>query len=107
MSDTNSPTPGTPQTATKALVATILTAVTVFVSAWLADDNGASASEVFNWALSALVSAGIVGYPTLLGVTGVNEDTGHPDLQLTITKPPNELVNKKIVKLRVENGASR
>jgi predicted benzoate:H+ symporter BenE len=59
-----SATPGTPQTPTKALVATVLTAVTVFVSAWIADDNGASTQEILSWIISALVSAGVVGYPT-------------------------------------------
>lgn len=63
MNDT-SPAPGTPQTATKALVATVLTAVTVFVSAWIADDNGTSTQEVLSWIVSALVAAGVVGYPT-------------------------------------------
>ena len=62
MSDYNdSPAPGVPQTATKAMVGTVLTFVTVVVSAWLADDNGASAQEVLSWVVSGLVACGLVG----------------------------------------------
>lgn len=60
MSDVT-PAPGTPQTATKAMVGTVLTFVTVVVSAWLADDNGASGQEVLSWVVSGLVACGLVG----------------------------------------------
>lgn len=36
-----------------------------------------------------------------LEVTGVNPDTGHPDLAMTITRDPNELVQKDIVKFKI------
>lgn len=62
MSDTDlSPTPGTPQTATKAIVATVLAVVGAFLTAWIADDGGASGQEILTWAVSALITAGVVG----------------------------------------------
>ena len=33
--------------------------------------------------------------------TGINEDTGHPDLQLTLSKLPTDLLAKKVVTLKV------
>lgn len=65
MSDTDlSPAPGTPQTPTKALVATVLTVVGAFLTAWIADDGGANFQEVLTWAISALVTGGVVGAGT-------------------------------------------
>lgn len=62
MSDmNNSPAPGTPQTPYKAYAATTLAFVTIFVSAWLADDNGADFQEVLTWVISAFVGSGITG----------------------------------------------
>jgi hypothetical protein len=36
-----------------------------------------------------------------LGTQGVDPDTGHPDLKLIFTKLPNELMDKKTVRLKV------
>lgn len=38
-----------------------------------------------------------------LSATGVDPDTGHPDLQLVVTTPPNELLGQKTVRLKVGN----
>jgi high-affinity Fe2+/Pb2+ permease len=62
MSDTDlSATPGTPQTPAKAMAGTILTLVSTFVLAWIADDNGVNSQDVIGWVVSALVAAGLVG----------------------------------------------
>lgn len=42
--------------------------------------------------------AGTDGY---LGAQGVDADTGHPDLKLTLTKMPGELMDKKHIRLKV------
>lgn len=49
---------------------------------------------------SSVYNKGIItgGY---LESTGRNEDTGHPDLRLTVTKDPNEIVNARMVQLKV------
>lgn len=60
MSDVT-PAPGTPQTATKALVGTVLTFLTVVAGAWIADDGGVSGQEVLTWIVSGLVACGLVG----------------------------------------------
>lgn len=39
-------------------------------------------------------------YDGEVSVTGVNPDTGIPDLQLTVTTDPNDLVNKNVVKFK-------
>lgn len=71
MSDVNvnvdnnlSPAPGVPQTPYKAYAATVLAFVTIFVSAWIADDNGTNFQEVLTWVISALVGSGITGATT-------------------------------------------
>lgn len=71
MSDVNvnadnnlSPAPGVPQTPYKAYAATVLAFVTIVVSAWIADDNGASGKEVLGWIVSALVGSGLTGVTT-------------------------------------------
>lgn len=56
--------PGVPQTPTKAVVATVLAFLTILVSAWIADDNGASGQEILSWVISALVGSGLTGGAT-------------------------------------------
>lgn len=65
MSNTEpSPAPGTPQTKTKAYVATAITAVTAFVLYWVADEDPFTAKEAAQGAVGALIAAGLVGVPT-------------------------------------------
>jgi hypothetical protein len=56
--------PGTPQSPTKAIAATVLAFVTIFVSAWIADDNGATGQEILTWIISAVIGSGITGGAT-------------------------------------------
>ena len=60
----NSPAPGVPQTPYKAWAATALAFLTIFVSAWIADDGGTSGKEVMTWIISALVGSGLTGVTT-------------------------------------------
>lgn len=59
-----SPTPGTPQTGTKAYLATALTVVVAFVLQWVADSDPFTAKEAAEAAVMALVAGGVVGVPT-------------------------------------------
>lgn len=63
MSATNnlSAAPGVPQTSTKAVVATVLAFLTILVSAWIADDGGASGQEILSWVISAVLGSGLTG----------------------------------------------
>ncbi len=61
---TDSPAPGTPQTGTKALVATVLTAAAAFVVYWVADKDPFTAKDIGEAALSALVASGLTGAGT-------------------------------------------
>lgn len=63
-SSTNSPAPGTPQTAYKAYAATALAFVTILVSAWIADDNGVTGQDVLGWVVAAVVGSGLTGGAT-------------------------------------------
>jgi len=59
-----SPAPGTPQTKTKAMVATALSFVTIVAAAWIADDGGVSGQEIIAWVVSGLVGSGLTGVAT-------------------------------------------
>lgn len=56
-----SPTPGVPQTPTKAYAATALAFIVVVVSSWIADDGGVTAKEIVSWLVSAAIGAGLTG----------------------------------------------
>ena len=60
----NSPNPGTPQTGTKAYVATALSGLVIFLGAWIADDGGVTGKEVASWVVMALVGSGVIGGAT-------------------------------------------
>lgn len=64
MSTTPSPAPGTPQTGTKAYLATALSAAAVFVAIWIKDTDPFTAKEAAEAALTGLVASGVVGIPT-------------------------------------------
>lgn len=59
-----SPAPGTPQTGTKAYVATAATVVVAFVLVWVADEDPFTAKEAASAAVQALIAGGLVGIPT-------------------------------------------
>lgn len=59
-----SPTPGTPQTSTKAYVAAALSFVAAFVTYWIADVDPFTSKEVGEAALTAAIAAGIIGGST-------------------------------------------
>jgi uncharacterized membrane protein YedE/YeeE len=61
-----SPAPGTPQTGTKAYLATGLTVVVAFVLLWVADKDPFTAKEAASAAVQALIGGGVVGVPTYL-----------------------------------------
>lgn len=56
-----SPTPGTPQTPTKAVVSAALTFVAAFVTYWIADVDPFTAKEMGEAALTGAVASGIIG----------------------------------------------
>jgi hypothetical protein len=56
-----SPAPGTPQTPHKAVAAAVLAFLTILVSAWIADDNGASGQEILGWIVEAVIGSGLTG----------------------------------------------
>lgn len=58
------PAPGTPQTGTKAYVATALTFITTFVGVWIADTDPFTAKEVAGALVTAAVASGITGGAT-------------------------------------------
>lgn len=62
----NSPAPGTPQTKTKAYVATALTVGVAFVLQWVADSDPFTAKEAAEAAVTSLVAGGLVGVPTAI-----------------------------------------
>jgi len=53
--------PGTPQTSTKAVVATLLSAVAGFVTYWVADKDPFTAKEAGNAVLLAIGASGLTG----------------------------------------------
>lgn len=59
-----SPAPGTPQSGTKAYLATALTVLTVFASIWISDDDPFTKKEVVQALITGLISGGVVGVPT-------------------------------------------
>ena len=66
MSSVPSPAPGTPQTATKAYVATALAFVTSFITFWIADVDPFTAKEVAQGLVLAAIGSGITGGTTLV-----------------------------------------
>ena len=66
MTDINqpSPEPGTPQTPTKAYVATALTFITTFAGVWIADTDPFTAKEVAGGLITAAIASGITGGAT-------------------------------------------
>jgi predicted TIM-barrel enzyme len=60
----DSPAPGTPQTGTKAYVATALSAAAVFAGIWIKDTDPFTMKEAVQAVLTALVASGVVGIPT-------------------------------------------
>lgn len=60
----NSAAPGTPQTKTKAAVATGLSFVTIVAAAWIADDGGVTGKEIVAWVVSGLIGSGLTGAAT-------------------------------------------
>lgn len=56
--------PGTPQTSTKAVAATVLAFLTIVVSAWISDDNGTSTKEIISWIVMGLIGSGLTGGAT-------------------------------------------
>lgn len=66
MDNENSPAPGTPQTATKAYVATAISFVTTFVGVWVADTDPFTAKEVAQGLVTAAVASGLTGGATFV-----------------------------------------
>lgn len=62
----NSPAPGTPQTGTKAYVATVLAFLVLFVGQWIADTDPVTAKEVAAWLVYALIGSGLTGGATYI-----------------------------------------
>lgn len=60
----DSPAPGTPQTPTKAWVATGLSFVAGVVGFWIADEDPFTAKEVAQACLTSGISCGIIGVGT-------------------------------------------
>ncbi len=59
-----SPAPGTPQSPTKAIVATVLAAAAAFVTYWVGDPGSFTAKDAGEAALAALFASGLVGGST-------------------------------------------
>ena len=60
----NSPAPGTPQTGTKAMVATGVAFLVIFVGSWIADTDPVTGKEVAQWIITALIGSGLTGGAT-------------------------------------------
>lgn len=56
-----SPAPGTPQTSTKAIAATVLTFITAFAGIWIADVDPFTSKEFVGALVTAAIGAGITG----------------------------------------------
>lgn len=59
-----SPAPGTPQTPTKAYVATALAFLVVVAGLWINDDGGTTSKEIVSWIISGLIACGLTGGAT-------------------------------------------
>lgn len=57
----NSPAPGTPQTGTKAYVASAISFLAIFVGIWVADVDPFTGKEVAAAIVTALIGSGITG----------------------------------------------
>ena len=78
MSD-NSPAPGTPQTSTKAVVASVFSGVSTAVALWIADTPPVTSKEVVGWIIAGVVASGLAGgatYATKNKAKGLNHVGG-------------------------------